>query len=37
MTTDYEINDSCCMIPIINTINIEQYDLQIDFVIDSIA
>jgi hypothetical protein len=34
---DYEINDSCHMIPMINTINIEQYDLQFDFVINSIA
>jgi hypothetical protein len=32
---DYDMNDSHHAIPITNTINVEQYDLQIDFVIQS--
>jgi hypothetical protein len=30
-----EVNDSCHIIPVTNTINIEHYDLRFDFVIQS--
>ncbi len=33
--TNYEINDAHCAIHITNTINIEQYDLWYDYVIES--
>jgi hypothetical protein len=33
--TNYHMNDFYCVIPIINIINVEQYNLQFDFVIQS--